>query len=500
MTQAQRARTNDAALPPPQNLVDAERSVLGAILLDSSKLKVAAEIIGSSDFFSPKNGQPSENAIIFRELLAMASAGKGIDPLSLAVHLRNKGLLTSAEEQAYITDGLIDGMPQINSVEHHSKLIQDASLRRRLAHTAREIEQNAQAGESFADVIDRARLDLSRLAEQQQNATDIFDTWEEFKNSKPLRPLIESFLCADVANVVGGLSTEGKTLILMATVRALLTGKPLFGHFKVAEPLDRCIYLIPECARGPFYHRAKLFGLEPYIENRRLLVRTLTKGPCIALDDARLLRQVRDAYVAVDTAVRFSEGDESKAGDVANGLATDIFGLLAAGAACIQVAQHSPKSFAKDNYISLETCLRGSGDFGAFVGAGFGIRQVDKSLNVIHLEDIKPRDNDLLPAFQIIGRPETGRSYIAEEGDFRMHRLPGTCGKLAEYLNDIPSRNRGGASDTQKESKAANLELLRQWLTKEPQLSSQDLSKRFDNLGIKVGDSAIRRYRKELKL
>jgi len=195
--------------------------------------------------------------------------------------------------------------------------------------------------------------------------------------------------------------------------------------------------------------------------------------------------------------VRFAEGDESSATDVANGLATDIFGLLAAGAACTHVAQHSPKNFAKDNYISLENCLRGSGDFGAFVGTGFGIRQVDKDLNVIHLEDIKPRDSDLLPPFQVIGRPEIGRSYIAEEGDFRMHRLPGMCGKLAEY---IETRNKGGAPVEEQQTRAANLELLRRFLSENPRETSSQLSQRFHSVGIKLGDSAVRKYRKELGL
>ena len=79
-----------------------------------------------------------------------------------------------------------------------------------------------------------------------------------------------------------------------------------------------------------------------------------------------------------------------------------------------------PKSFAKDNYISLENVLRGSGDFGAFVGAGFGIRQIDKIQNVIHVETIKARDSEPAEPFQIIGRP-----WIDQEGDFHMHRMPG---------------------------------------------------------------------------
>jgi hypothetical protein len=312
-------------------------------------------------------------------------------------------------------------------------------------------------------------LALCQLANQQDEADSIFDTWAEFQNAKPLRALIERFLWADVANVIGGLATHGKTLILLATVKALLSGKPLFSHFRVVEPLDRVIYLIPECARSPFLHRAKLFGLEPYLEDGRLLVRTLTKGPLVDLDDARLLRHVRDAAVHIDTAVRFIAGDESSASDTSQNFATDIFGLLSAGAACVQIAQHSPKSFAKDNYVSLENVLRGSGDFGALIGSGFGLRQVDAIQNIIHLEDIKARDSEPSPPFQIIGRP-----WIDKEGDFRIHREPGQCGPLADYLDEIPGRNRGGAPEHAQEAKKANLALLRAWLKEDPNQSSDE--------------------------
>jgi hypothetical protein len=198
----------------------------------------------------------------------------------------------------------------------------------------------------------------------------------------------------------------------------------------------------------------------------------LNKGPRIDLDDPRLLRHVRDAAVMIDTGTRFGEGDENSASEVANGLASDIFGLLSAGAACVSIAHHSPKSFAKDNFISLENVPRGSGDFGAFVGAGFGIRQIDKIRNVIHVETIKARDSEPSEPFQIIGRP-----WIDQEGDFRMHRIPGQCGKLAEYLDTTKSK--GGANDATRESRATNKELLQHWLRDDINQSSERLADRF---------------------
>lgn len=481
-----RQRSNLRA-PFPQNL-DAERSILGAILLDNHALNVAVQILRSEHFVLPQHRH------IFERMLHLNQEQQAIDTITLMEVLNRHGDLEAAGGVAYLSQ-LADGLPRVTNVEHYARIVKAKALLRSVAYAAAAIQEQALAGIDEPDlIVAKARETFAKL-EGSADMDSLFDTWEEFKNAKPLRSLIENIFQADVCNMVGGLPGDGKTFVLISITKALLTGKPLFGYFKVLELAPRVVYLIPESARTPFFHRAKLFGLDKYLENGRLLVRTFSKGPRIRLSDPRLLNVVKGAVVQIDTAVRFAEGDENDAGAVSNGLATDIFALLAAGAEAVGAAHHSPKSFEKENRISLENILRGSGDFGAFIGAGFGIRQVDELRNIVHMQDIKSRDSELFPPFQIIGRP-----YINDEGDFRLYRKPNECGPLAEYL-DIPGRNRGGgASQTEREGKAANLALLRGWLSEKPLLTSRELVQRFASEGIKVGDSAIRKYRKELSL
>ena len=142
--------------------------------------------------------------------------------------------------------------------------------------------------------------------------------------------------------------------------------------------------------------------------------------------------------------------------------------------------------------MSLEACLRGSGDVGAMVGSAFGVRQIDAAQNIVHIECIKGRDFEPPAPFQLIGRP-----FINDEADFRMHRKPGDCGRLAEYL-EIPGRK--GRATQSSRTKASNLEHLRAWLREDPELSSRQLKEKFWAVGISVDDSSIRKYRKELSL
>jgi len=200
---------------------------------------------------------------------------------------------------------------------------------------------------------------------------------------------------------------------------------------------------------------------------------------------------VRGAHVFLDTASRFGEGDENSAGDNMRGLASDIFALLGSGARSVIAAHHSPKPFARENVMRLENVLRGSGDIGAMLTTAWGVKQLDATANVIHIENVKPRDFQPCGPFQIIGRP-----HIDESGDFRIFKLPGECGPLMDEHE--PERNHGGgAPQATRDARAANLALMRGWLSEKPGLTSPELVRLFAHEGITVGDSAIRKYRKD---
>jgi hypothetical protein len=321
---------------------------------------------------------------------------------------------------------------------------------------------------------------------------ELFHTYQEFLDAPPLTFAIDGFLQNDAATVVAALSGHAKTWVLLAIAKALLSGKgtKFWNHFDVLETAERVVYLIPESTIGPFGHRLQLMGLMEYVQSGRLLVRTLSKGPRPSLADARLLEAVRGAHVMLDTLVRFSEAsDENSAGEFQL-LASQILALLAAGARTVTAAHHSPKAFESATVMTLENMLRGTGDIGAIFATGWGLKQLDADTNLIHVENIKPRDFQPCGPFQLLGRPS-----IDEMGDFQMHKPPGECGPLAEEHQ--PRSKGGGAPQQARESKALRVELLRQWLAAEPDLDWRAIQAKFDAMGIRVTHGLIRKYKME---
>jgi len=91
----------DIADKLPQNL-EAERCILGAILLDNAALDAALKAVRAEDFFLP------QHKVIFRAMLALQKAGRPIDTALLCEGLGARQQLDAAGGVAYITQ-LPDG-------------------------------------------------------------------------------------------------------------------------------------------------------------------------------------------------------------------------------------------------------------------------------------------------------------------------------------------------------------------------------------------------------
>jgi replicative DNA helicase len=151
------------ARPLPHNL-EAERSILGAVLLDNHSLNAAVEKLRSEDFFLPQHRQ------IFQRMIQLAEHQQAIDVVTLMDDLARRGELDSAGGVAYLSQ-LADGLPRATNVEHYARIVKEKSVLRNLAFSAAAIQEQALAGGDDADVIlDRAESTIFQIAEDRVRA------------------------------------------------------------------------------------------------------------------------------------------------------------------------------------------------------------------------------------------------------------------------------------------------------------------------------------------
>lgn len=368
------------------------------------------------------------------------------------------------------------------------KAVRETAMRMATRELDRIHASAANGGIAEADLVQLG--EIGRKLQSSASASDsLFQTLDDFEQAPPLSFAIENFLQNHGITGIAGLSGHGKTFVMLSIVKSLLAGPTaqLWGLFPVVERAERVIYLIPESTVGPFKHRLKSMGLYQYIQNERLLVRTLEKGP-LDLTDARLIGAVKGAHIFLDTAIRFMNGDENKAEDN-RAFAFEAFGLLQAGARSIVAAYHSPKSFRRDFVMDLEGILRGGGDLGASLATCWAVKQIDAESNTVHVENVKPRDFAPPGPFELVGRP-----HIDNTGDFMLLKAPGQCGTLAEEAPPLL----GGNKQAMRDAKASNKQLLKAWLAEDQTYSLAYLVDRFLAAGIPIDRATVSRYRREI--
>src|SRR5437870_9893261 len=143
----------------PHNL-EAERSVLGAILLHNDAFNLAAEVIDSGDFFRDAHRR------IFERMVKLAEHGNAIDLVTLKEELVRSGEIDEVGGPAYIA-ALVDGVPRSTNVQHYARIIKEKSTLRSLIFSANKIAATAYDAEEDADLIlDQAEHSIFAIADK----------------------------------------------------------------------------------------------------------------------------------------------------------------------------------------------------------------------------------------------------------------------------------------------------------------------------------------------
>src|SRR5688500_2366121 len=158
----------------PHNL-DAEKSVLGAILIYNDAFNHAAELIDSRDFFRDAHRR------IFDKMVALSERGDPIDFITLKEELSRAGDLDDVGGPAYIAS-LADGVPRSSNVEYYARIVKEKSTLRSLIHSANKILAEAYEAEQEPDLLlDEAERAIFAIAEDRIRAGFV-----------PLRDLVQS--------------------------------------------------------------------------------------------------------------------------------------------------------------------------------------------------------------------------------------------------------------------------------------------------------------------
>jgi replicative DNA helicase len=143
--------------------LEAERAVLGSILIDNGALNLVLESVGKDDFFS------ESHRLILEKMIALSEKSRTIDLVTLSEELSKEGFLEKVGGAAYLA-GLSDGVPigTTAALSEYTRIVKEKSVIRRLINASNNvITRCLEATDDPETLIDLAQSQVFEIAEQK---------------------------------------------------------------------------------------------------------------------------------------------------------------------------------------------------------------------------------------------------------------------------------------------------------------------------------------------
>jgi replicative DNA helicase len=216
----------DAIKLPPHS-IEAEQSVLGGLLLESSALDKVADLITDEDFYR------GEHRLIFQQIVRLSEQAKAVDVITVAEALEIAGKLEAAGGLSYL-GGLAQNVPSAANVRRYGEIVRERSIMRKLVTVGGEIASSAHspAGRDVAELLDDAERMVFEIAEAGSRGKQGF---------MPMPPLltqvverIETLYARDSSSDVTGTATgftdlDRMTSGLQPGDLVIVAGRPSMG-------------------------------------------------------------------------------------------------------------------------------------------------------------------------------------------------------------------------------------------------------------------------------
>lgn len=254
---------------PPQS-IEAEQSVLGAMLLDKDAIATATETLKPEDFYKEANGA------IFYAIVQIYNRSQPVDLITLSEQLKNTDILEQVGGVAYISD-LANSVPSSSNVRYYANIVEEKSLMRKLIKASSEILDKSYEGtEEVSELIEMAEKKIFDISQGQssegfvpirQVLLEAFENIEKvFQSQGSITGISTGF--SDIDTKTSGL--QKSDFVLVAARPSM--GKTAFAlniaqHVAVKEKVPVAIFSL-EMSKDQLIHR--MLSAESHIDSQKL--------------------------------------------------------------------------------------------------------------------------------------------------------------------------------------------------------------------------------------
>ena len=126
--------------------IDAEKSVLGSMMIDPDKISEASEILIGEDFYV------KQNQILFESMVELNEVGKPVDEVTLQEKLKEKDVPAELTSMEYVKD-ILDSTPTAANMKHYAEIVADKAVLRKLIKVSEDIANNCYSQKNPVEAI-----------------------------------------------------------------------------------------------------------------------------------------------------------------------------------------------------------------------------------------------------------------------------------------------------------------------------------------------------------
>jgi len=234
---------------PPQNL-EAEESVLGAMMLSPGAISAVREVLDAGDFYRESHGH------IYRAALALHAADEPVDAITITAELERRGQLDHVGGRVRVNE-LARLVPTSANARHYAEIVRDTATMRGLIIAGGRIAQLGWDGEgSIHDLVEHARRIADQVLERGNLSGQLeAQTWAEFERdaTEHIPLLVDGLWPEGGLGFVAAPPKKGKTWVGLDLAISVATGTSFLGRF----PVDQAQPVIYAALEG---HKAAIRG------------------------------------------------------------------------------------------------------------------------------------------------------------------------------------------------------------------------------------------------
>ncbi|MDX8377548.1 MAG: replicative DNA helicase [Mariprofundales bacterium] len=169
MNKADRSNSQQLTKLVPPHSHDAERAVLGCVMLDPRTLDQLESELRAEHFYAEANRQ------LFNAMVALYERGQPVDALTIKDWLEQKELLASIGGEAYLTE-LVDAVPTTSNARHYATIVRERSVLRDILAACRDVSRDVfeESDQGAAYHLDEAERRILEIAEHYENSSGKF--------------------------------------------------------------------------------------------------------------------------------------------------------------------------------------------------------------------------------------------------------------------------------------------------------------------------------------